>query len=376
MAITKTTKKKNGLQQYRVRVGYTDIYGAYKQIERTAYGLDAAKTIESQLRSQIAEADVSVQTTLGQLIEDYMAAQVHEVRATTLAARRKSFAATVPKKLSEIKLSRLTVQVLQQWKDDVNNTDYALNTKRRFFASLNGALNWGVKRGYLPKNLLTTVGNFKAPEAVDAEDNIEFYTAEQFRLYAAAARKICEQRNTITGWGFYVFFCIAYFTGMRKGEINALCWSDIDKNIIHVRRSLSQELKGADRETAPKTRSSIRDLQIPKPLLDILAEHKARQMQEPRFSDSFRVCGGQESLRSATIFFENKRFAEAAGLPRIRIHDFRHSHAALLINEGINIKEIARRLGHSNVEITWRVYAHLYPREEERAMKVLNEVII
>ncbi|MGI5899954.1 MAG: tyrosine-type recombinase/integrase [Christensenellales bacterium] len=50
-----------------------------------------------------------------------------------------------------------------------------------------------------------------------------------------------------------------------------------------------------------------------------------------------------------------------------------HSHASLLANEGINIQEIARRLGHSNIEITWNTYSHLYPREEERAVKVLEK---
>ncbi len=52
----------------------------------------------------------------------------------------------------------------------------------------------------------------------------------------------------------------------------------------------------------------------------------------------------------------------------------RHSHASLLANEGINIQEIARRLGHSNVEVTWNIYSHLYPREEERALEILNKI--
>ena len=58
----------------------------------------------------------------------------------------------------------------------------------------------------------------------------------------------------------------------------------------------------------------------------------------------------------------------------IRIHDFRHTHASLLANEGINIQEIARRLGHSKIEITWNIYSHLYPREEERAVAVLDSI--
>lgn len=67
-------------------------------------------------------------------------------------------------------------------------------------------------------------------------------------------------------------------------------------------------------------------------------------------------------------------FADKAGLPHIRLHDFRHSHASLLASEGINIQEIARRLGHSNVEMTWNTYSHLYPQEEERAVGILNKI--
>ena len=71
----------------------------------------------------------------------------------------------------------------------------------------------------------------------------------------------------------------------------------------------------------------------------------------------------------------NKKFADMAGVKRIRIHDFRHSHASLLANEGINIQEIARRLGHSKISITWETYSHLYPREEERAIKILDKIV-
>ena len=89
------------------------------------------------------------------------------------------------------------------------------------------------------------------------------------------------------------------------------------------------------------------------------------------------MCGGGENgvLSDTNIDLHNRRYAEAAGLPHIRIHDFRHSHASLLANEGINIQEIARRLGHAKIEMTWNTYAHLYPRESERSLSVLNKVV-
>ena len=66
--------------------------------------------------------------------------------------------------------------------------------------------------------------------------------------------------------------------------------------------------------------------------------------------------------------------AKAAGIKKITVHEFRHSHASLLCNAGINIKEIARRLGHADVNMTWKTYSHLYPAEEEKAIAVLNAI--
>ena len=71
----------------------------------------------------------------------------------------------------------------------------------------------------------------------------------------------------------------------------------------------------------------------------------------------------------------NKKFAAMAGVKKIRIQEFRHSHVSLLAHEGINIQEIARRLGHSDIEMTWNTYAHLYQKEEESAVEILDKIV-
>lgn len=97
-------------------------------------------------------------------------------------------------------------------------------------------------------------------------------------------------------------------------------------------------------------------------------------MQDKKFTEGYRICGGIDCIRDSTVCNKGFEFADKAGLPHIRLHDFRHSHASLLASEGINIQEIARRLGHSNVEMTWNTYSHLYPQEEERAVGILNKI--
>jgi len=154
-----------------------------------------------------------------------------------------------------------------------------------------------------------------------------------------------------------------------------LKWSDINGSYLSVKRSITQRLRGDDRETPPKNKSSVRTLQIPLPLIRILAEHKERQRELGRFNEDSRICGGERSLRDTTIQRRNELYARLSGLKVIRVHDFRHSHVSALANEGINIQEIAPRLGHSRIEITWNTYSHLYPREEERAVDILNKIV-
>ena len=92
----------------------------------------------------------------------------------------------------------------------------------------------------------------------------------------------------------------------------------------------------------------------------------------PNFKADSRILGDGTILTDAMLQKRNEKYSSLAELKRIRIHDFRHSHASFLAFMGINIQEIARRLGHAKIEMTWNTYAHLYPKEEERATAVLN----
>jgi len=161
--------------------------------------------------------------------------------------------------------------------------------------------------------------------------------------------------------------------GLRKGEILALRWSDIDGACLDIKRSVNA--KGI--ETPPKNRASIRRIQIPVPLMEILLEHKERQMQLPNYNEDSRILGNANGkiLGISKLQRRNEQYAKTAGLKKIRIHDFRHSHASFLAFMGINIQEIARRLGHAKIEMTWNTYSHLYPQEEERAIAVLNAML-
>ena len=374
MPIYKTGKQKDGRQQYRVRVNYVDRDGRYRQKERLVYGMAEAKEAEASITRELKDSSSGLaRMTVYQLFEEYIRAKKYKVRETTLDSTQRILKRSVLPYFKDVRIDRLNNNNLTKWKNTIDESALSIVSKKNIYSAFRAMLGYAVKMEYIQRNPLSVVGNFTDIYFSNPSDKIQYYTAEQFKQYIRAARS---SAGTMTEWGYYVFFNMAFYTGMRKGEINALKWSDIDGDIIKVRRSIAQKLKGEDRETPPKNRSSMRDIQIPSPLSAVLDEHKKRQQSATdMWTEDFRVCGGISCLRDTSLDKANRKFSELAGLPRIRIHDFRHSHVSLLANEGINIQEIARRLGHSKIETTWNTYSHLYPREEERAIKILNKIV-
>lgn len=367
--------KKDGKQKYRVRVNYTDSLGRNKQIERTAYGADEAKQLERELSHSVKAEAPAAKLTVGELYEEYMQAKRHEVRESSLNKKQCVLKTHVLKYFESTNLQKLTPPVLQKWKMDIEELGLSIRMRKNIYGNFRTMLNYGVKMEYIPKNPLLKVGNFKAP--LEEIEEMKFYTPEEFCKFIKTAREYAEQNETdLSAWGYYVFFCIAFYMGMRKGEINALTWEDIRGGEISITKSLSQKLGGGDKITPPKNKSSVRVIQIPDPLSSVLAEYRVRCEAMEGFKESYNLCGGIRALRDSSISNMNELFSDKADVKKIRIHDFRHSHASYLINEGINIQEIARRLGHADVSITLKTYAHLYPKESERALNALNKIKI
>ena len=366
--------KKDGKQKYRVRVNYTDSYGKNKQIERTAYGLDEAKQLERELSHSVKEETPTKKMTFGKLYEEYMDVCKSETRESTQLNKASRVRIHILPTFENVRLDRLNIPVLQQWKKELNEKNLKFESKRLIFRTFSGILNYAVKMEYMPKNPLDQIGNYKAP--LEEVKEMDFYTPEEFQLFIAEARNYAEQVDNLLHWSVYVFFCIAFYTGMRRGEISALNWNDVKDGEVNITKTHNPRLKSKSKITPPKNKSSIRRIQIPIPLQEVLDEHYERCKAVTGFTNEYFICGGINPTMHGTVDDANKRYARQAGLKRIRIHDFRHSHASLLINHGINIQEIAKRLGHANINITLKTYSHLYPKESERALTILNSVKI
>ena len=368
MPIYKMQGKKGGLQKYRVCVNYTDSFGAYRQITRVCYGRAEALELE---RSLLADREKPVRR-FSELYSAYLDHLRISVRQTSFAQKEKDLRLYVLPVYQNAKLSDLSTSSLLRWKSDIAGTGLAVRTLQNIFTSFSSLLTWAEKMEFIDRNPLRKIGNFRQSDFAPPAERLHYYTASQYLVFASCALADAEKMEF---FGYYAFFSIAFYTGARKGEINALRWSDLEGNVLHIRRSVTHKVKGvSELETAPKTKSSYRDLQLPDPLIEILQKIRTWQEKDPAFSPEYRICGGVRTLSDTAIENKNRQYSAEANLPHIKIHDFRHSHASLLANEGINIQEIARRLGHSNVETTWNTYSHLYPREEERAVRILNKI--
>jgi len=375
MPIYKSNGKKDGLQKYNVRINYFDDSGQPKQLTRVVYGSDVAKNLEMRLNDELKnKGEMPIKKmTVQELFNEYKEAKSYELRKTSISRIQEIYYYYVLPTFENYFIDKITAKSIQNWKTSMERRKLALKTKQLAFIYFSAMISYAVKMEYLHKNPLTRIGNFKKTLGIKAE--MKIYTPQEYKKFITTAKEYAEEKEALhkdlSEWNYYVFFNIAFYTGLRKGEIHALKWSDIDSSYLTVNRSMVQNLDGRDIETAPKNQSSIRILQMPLSLMEILSKHKKRQQKLHNFTDDFRICN---SIRDTTLQRKNEIYSIKAGLKTIRIHDFRHSHASVLANSNINIQEVARRLGHTRIEMTWNTYCHLYPREEEKAIAILDSI--
>ena len=155
----------------------------------------------------------------------------------------------------------------------------------------------------------------------------------------------------------------------------ALTWKDVVGNNLNINKTLSNRLKGEQRETStPKTKNSIRILPLTEKIKKDLDIMKSNAKQYIDYSDDWFIFGNTRPLVQSTICTYKNRYCKLAGVKQIRIHDFRHSCASLLINKGANITLVSKYLGHTNISITLNTYTHMYKSELEQMTNILNNL--
>lgn len=192
----------------------------------------------------------------------------------------------------------------------------------------------------------------------DIKEEMLIYSLEEYKQFRSAINKLND----------LVLFDLLYFTGARKGELIALQWNDIKNNKISITKTYSRKTdNGKWKITTPKSKNSEREIALPDEILKELAELK----NEKQARNADYVLGNQ--LPTNERYFDNARdkYYIAAGVKRIRIHDFRHSHVSYLFSQNIDIVEIAKRIGDT-IQVILKTYAHIIPNRNQYVIDNLN----
>ena len=169
---------------------------------------------------------------------------------------------------------------------------------------------------------------------------------------------------------------------MRRGEILALRWSDLTPDLqhAHIQQTLQPTSSGLQYQH-PKTHRSRRAITLPATLGRLLEHHRAEQnLRRDQLATRWQHTnlivdrGNGEPLHPDSLSSAWRRFIKHHQLPALRFHDLRHSHATLMLLEGIHPKIVSERLGHSSINITLDLYSHILPTMQNEAADAIDRV--
>jgi len=188
-----------------------------------------------------------------------------------------------------------------------------------------------------------------------------------------------------SGRNLYVPAMVSLFTGMRRSEVLALRWSRVDlgKKTIQVREALEATKAHGIRFKPAKSKAGRRVITLPDILVDALRDYRKAQLE-------FRMKLGAGKLQDDDLLFADidgaplspnavsaawSDYAKQIGMPEVTFHALRHTHASQLIDQGVDIVTISKRLGHAKPDITLRIYAHLFSLDDSKAAAAINAIL-
>ncbi len=269
--------------------------------------------------------------------------------------------------IGHYQLSKLTASVLQNYVNELKEEGLSSATIKKIYNILKGALDHAVNMDLLPVNHITKI---QLPKII--KNDLKVWDTSQLQLFL----------EHIKGERLYPAFYLAITTGMRKGEFLGVRWKDIDfqNGIVYVRQTLSKD--GKRLIPGAKTEASIRSIKLTRECIEVLLQHKPIVENEKlslgiEYVDEDLVnCTSKGTPINPNNFSRTfLRLIKESGLPRIRVHDLRHSHATMLIAGGVNAKVISERLGHSNIKVTLDTYSHVLPSMQEEAANRIDELL-
>lgn len=293
------------------------------------------------------------------------------IRETTAAYYKNYIEKHIQPNIGNIKLSKLTTLQLQQFYNKVRQsgrvqryegmTDLSLSSKtiRGLHALIRQCLEQAVQERLIPYN---PAAGCKLPPKEKKE--MQVLPAEQIGAYLKAAEE----------HGVLPMFYLELTTGLRRGELVALLWSDLDvKNqSLSISKSAGR-INGEIKVTQPKTSNSVRTVYLPKETVDLLVkEHRKHPFNPYMFpSPVTGMMYGPDCVGRL-----HKTLLKKAGIAeKIRFHDLRHTYATLAIRSGVDPKTVSSVLGHYSADFTLDIYTHVTGDMQKMAAEKVGSFI-
>lgn len=334
---------------------YTNWQGIKKQKWKRGFATkkEALGFERDFLEKQSANPDMTFQN----LYEIYMEDMAARLKQSTLLTKKAVLQTHILPFFGSKPINEIKASDVRRWQAKLMSSpnNYSQTYLKKINTELNSIINYA-KRFYdlntNPCGKAGTIGKAKAEE-------MDYWTYDEYIAFREGVKD-----KSLS----YICFEVLYWTGMREGELLALSPADIDldNKTISINRTY-QRIEGKDVFTSPKTRKSKRKIPIP----DFLCQELSDYIQSRYMPDA------DERLFPVTksyLSHEMIRGCKKTGVKKIRIHDIRHSHASLLINQGCDALMLADRLGHEKVSTTLNTYSHLFPHKQQEPVHSLESL--
>lgn len=260
--------------------------------------------------------------------------------------------------LDNVELVNLNWDLYQKWRAQINKTNLCDRYKTDIQKFIKQVINFAEKQwDFNLRKFYNKLEPFKTPGALKKE--MDFYEPEEFFKFI----------SVVDDLRYKCFFELLYYCGLRRSEARGLQWKHIDfknKLLTVSQQVLNPSNSNASTEwyiSSTKTESSNRTIPVPTTLLNDLSELKKTNEKFSKFKQTWFVLGDDVPMATGRMYFYRDKYAEKAGIRRIRLHDFRHSCASALISGAAPITAVSNFLGHSETTETLETYTHMFKKD-------------
>lgn len=359
---SKTEKTKDNKIWY-FKCNYRDIEGNIKQKKSKKFSTkEEATKEEARFLLSIGETSKNKKITFNNVYEEFILKKQEEVRETTLN-KIKNYYKHIQPYLGNISIDKLTLAQFKKWKAELNNKKLCCSYKNKIYKLLCEINKYAETYYKVSTNVIIIDKGFV--DKTEKKVEMMFFTLEEFQQFL----------SVINDDIWKTLFQVLFYCGLRQGELQALNWNDIDftKDTISINKTLTTKLKGKKYTIfPPKTKSSYRIIPMTKMLRVELYNLYNTYKVLDGFNNEWFVFGGINPTPETTIQKHKNKYCELSNVKRIRIHDFRHSCASLLISKNADPVLVAKYLGHADVSMTLNRYSHMYKSKLDEIIKLIE----